>query len=123
MSVAQSDVQFFINNTCFSYDPRTQNEEEERLHYATQLADAEDVLMQAMRAGDVSVWWRDEERMDDEPDAVEDVESCVIEIEIDGEIVASLSVIWDADMSYRRVIRAELALECLDKLRAVLEAA
>ena len=121
MSAAQSDVQFFINNAGFSYDPRTQTKEEGRLQCAVRLADAEDVLMQAMRVCDVSVSWYDDERMGDEPDDVEDVESCVIEI--NGEAAASLSAIWDADANCRRVIRAELALECLDQLRAVVGAA
>ena len=121
MSATQSDVQFFIDNAGFSYDPKTQTEEEGRLQCAVRLADAEDILMLAMRVGDVSVSWCDDERMGDEPDDVENVESCVVKI--DGEIVASLYAIWDADAAYRRVIRAELALECLDQLRAVVEAA
>ena len=116
-----ASVKFFVEHAGFSYDPKTQTEAEGRLQCAERLADADDILMLAMRVGDVSVSWCDDERMGDEPDDVESVESCVIEI--NGEIVASLFAIWDADANYRRVIRAELALECLDQLRAVVAAA
>ena len=121
MSATQSDVQFFVNNACFSYDPKTQTEEEGRLQCAERAAEAEDILMQAMRVGDVSVSWQDDARTGDEFEEVERVESCAIEI--NGEIVASLFAVWDADANYRRVIRAELAIECLDQLRAVVAVA
>lgn len=118
MSVTQSNIQFFVKHAGFSYDPMTQTREQGQQQGAERMADAEDVLMLAMRVGDVSVHWVDDARMGDEPDDVENVESCVIEI--NGEIVASLFAIWDADTNYRRVVRAELALECLGRLRAVL---
>lgn len=38
-----------------------------------------------------------------------------------NEVLASLGAIWDADDKYRRVIRAELASECADVLRALME--
>lgn len=117
MATTQKDIQFFLDHAGFSYDPMTQTPEQGKRQCAERLADAEDAIMQAMRVGDVLVSWSDDERMGDEEEGVERVECCVIEI--NGEIVASLFAIWDADANYRRVIRAELALGCLDQLRAV----
>lgn len=34
----------------------------------------------------------------------------------DGEVLASLCGIWDADQNYRRIVRAELAAEAIEKL-------
>lgn len=113
-----ASFKFFMEHASVSYNPMTQTREQGQQQGAERMVDAEDVLMLAMRVGDVSVHWADDERMGDEPDDVENVESCVIEI--NGEIVASLFAIWDADTNYRRVVRAELALECLGRLRAVL---
>jgi hypothetical protein len=50
--------------------------------------------------------------------SVHEVEWCSIRNE-NGEILASLSGIWDADDRYRRVVEAELALECMEELEAI----
>lgn len=111
-------MKFFLEHAGFSYDPKTETREQGQARCAKDLAAAEDALMQAMRIGDVQVIWADDPRTGDEFEEVENVESCTIEI--DGEIVASLFAIWDADANYKRVIRAELALECLDRLNEVI---
>ncbi len=46
---------------------------------------------------------------------IEMCEGCVVRDE-DGNHLASLWAIWDADTDYRRVVRAELACEALEQL-------
>jgi hypothetical protein len=47
-----------------------------------------------------------------------EVEACAIE-DSDGNVLASLSGIWDADARYRHVVEAELALECYQQLQEI----
>jgi hypothetical protein len=47
-----------------------------------------------------------------------EAEYCQIE-DAEGNHLASLSGIWDADANYRRTVEAELALECLEALQEI----
>jgi hypothetical protein len=124
------EEQFFYANAGFSYDPKTQTQEEGRKQCAAALAQAESAYIAAHRVANVECIWEDDStgfadylcdkragRLAKGIKKPESIECC--RIEINGETVASLCGIWDADADYRRVIRAELSVECLFELQGV----
>lgn len=112
----QKHIDFFYEHAGYSYFPGRETPEQGRLRCARELAEAEDVFLTAYRYGIASIRW--EEDADDlveaQKEGVERTEyACIY---IDDDCVASLSAIWDASDEYKRVIRAELALECIKEL-------
>ena len=107
-----TDQQFFFEHAGWSYDPVRESAARGRTRGAITLAAAEQAFMRA----DVSCVWEN-----DQPDRdtkfSDSCEWCSIRT-ADGAILTSLGCITDADANYRRVVRAELALECLDQLKA-----
>ncbi len=106
------DQKFFFEHAGWSYHPLTESRALGRTRCAVSLAAAEQAFMRA----DVSCVWED-----DQPERgakYETCEWCSIR-SADGSILASLGGITDADANYRRVIRAELALECLEQLEGL----
>jgi hypothetical protein len=89
-----------------------------RLEGSKALYDAEQT---AKAAGCYWEWVDDPDgaprRGDEHFGKVEYSESCTLRDD-NGEWLASLGGIWDADDNYRRVIQAELALEALDALQS-----
>lgn len=123
---------FFFEHAGFSYDPITETRDQGRTRGAIALAEAEALYLEAHAWADVVCAWTDD------PDAENDwrldkkhgrvtgkkpktFESCGIH-DADGNCLASLWGIEDADANYRRVVRAELASECADELRAIIAA-
>lgn len=119
------EQRFFFNHAGWSYEPTRESSALGRTRCAVTLADAESVYLMAHRAADVRVTWehdsdgaysarRDRERFTT-------CESCML---WHGKsCLTSLHSITDADDNYKRVIRAELAHECIDELRAIVGAA
>ena len=107
---------FFFVNAGWSYMAGKESKSLGRTRCAVELAAAEDVYIAAHRVADVSCDW--EHDSDAAQDGEHD-ETCEYAcIRIDGQVVASLGAICDASDEYRRVVRAELASECLEQLRA-----
>ena len=103
---------FFFEHAGWSYHPLTESRALGRTRCAVSLAAAEQAFM---RAGVSCVW------EDDQPERgtkCKTCEWCSIR-SADGAILAALGMITDADANYRRVIRAELALECLEQLEGL----
>lgn len=120
---------FFLSHSGYSYDPKTETPMRGRIRCAQESARAESLFLDACRVADVGISW------DDDPDGAQHWRACGEEFEScesatiwhrddSGTVhyLASLGGITDADSNYRRVIRAELAQECADELRAILEA-
>ena len=106
------DQKFFFDNAGYSWNPVTESRALGRTRCAVSLAAAEQAFMRA----DVSCVWED-----DQPERgtkCETCEWCSIRT-ADGAILASLGRIMDADANYHRVIRAEMALECLEQLEGL----
>ena len=131
-------VCFFARFAGYSYDPKTQTPEEGRKESARKYADAESLFLDAVKVADVGIEW------ESDPDGFSDfaadvrkgyrkrshkpatIERAVIWHRDDNGTIhylASLGGIEDANPSYRRVIRAELAMECADELHAIIEGA
>lgn len=118
-SPKQAAFLFFLRNAGFSYDPKTETARAGRARCARELARAE----RDVRALGYTFGWSDdwevgnhygfygEAYANGEP---ETCETCICR-NADGEIVASLGCIDDADREYRRMIEAELALEALGR--------
>jgi hypothetical protein len=111
---------FFFDNAGYSYHTATEKPEQGRARCARELARAE------VYAGEQG-WeftWEDDwmcgshvrefgrESYEHEPSTCE---SCVLR-DAEGNVLASLGCIDDADSNYRRVIEAELASEALDTI-------
>lgn len=119
-----TDELFFFEWAGFSYDPKTETPEQGKARCAVALAHAESVLMRAIKVADVSVVWDESENYDNEP--CDTCEACTIWFGSgfnDDEVLASLSGITDASPEHRRVIRAELASECLERLNQITKGA
>ncbi len=112
--------QFFYDHAGYSFDPRTETKESGRVRCAQALAAAEQRYLDAHRDSGVRIVWETDEQSwsdwrvdsrsgdtDSEPDTIE--QACILDAS--GLCLASLGGIEDADDDYRRVIRAELALE------------
>lgn len=110
-------VAFFLAHAGYSYDPKTQTPEQGRLACAQALAQAEDLLMRAMRRHDVRVVWEHDEDAAQEGGFDDTCEMCCLSHGPD--LLVSLGAIWDASPEYRRVIRAELASEATNYLQSL----
>lgn len=110
--------QFFFDNASFSYDPKTETQEQGRERCAKLLARAEQFALE----NDFSYEWMQDEitsedHSDDEP--FYPLWVCVMR-DSEGNIIDSLSAIdfgeggepWGNN--YRRIVEAELALDCED---------
>lgn len=130
-------VKFFYEYAGFGFDPATETQAQGRLRCAKQLAEAEALYLKAHQCADIGIAWEDDPdgfadyRADKRAgrltkgDAPKRIERAFIwhRHEDDGrgrDWLASLHGIWDADTNYRRVVRAELALECADELRKLI---
>lgn len=113
--------QFFYDHAGYSFDPRTETEEQGRVRCAQALAAAEQRYLDAHRDNGVCVVWENDPdaarfwekaRRDGSAD-IGHFDQCEIACILDasGLCLASLGGVLDADDDYRRVIRAELALE------------
>lgn len=127
---------FFFTWAGYSYNPITQTPAAGRTEGATRLADAEALFLQAVKVADVGCEWEEDPdgfhhyRADKKAGILADgikkperIEQATIwHRDESGTIdyLASLGGIWDADANYRRVVRAELALECADQLRDII---
>ncbi len=109
---------FFFEHASYSHGP-DQTTEEGRTQGAIKLAAAEHLYLEAHRVNGVELVWGDDAYgavyAQHEGTEFERCESAWLRHGAEG--LASLGGILDADMHYRRVVRAELASECLDKLR------
>lgn len=117
------DQQFFFDHGVKSYFPATETREHGYTRRTIEMAAAEDLLMQAMRVSEVSVRWFDDpdgaQHLKRQREKFKTCEGCAI-VGPRGEYLAGLYGITDADANYRRVIRAELASDCVDQLRAII---
>ena len=109
------DEQFFYDHAGFCYDPKTQTAEQGQTECAQRLAAAELAFMRS----DARCEWADDSdsaaEMRHEGEPFDTCEYCVIRT-ADGTHLASLHAITDASPNYRRVVRAQLAFECIDQL-------
>jgi len=115
------DQQFFYTHAGSSYNPATQTPEEGKRQTAVTLAAAESVLMRAMRSVDSRGLCFLHLPDDGSP---EEWQAFIWRWSAEGrrEILASLGGIDDSSGRYMRVIRAELALECLPELNRIVNA-
>lgn len=115
----KSAVQFFFSHGGYSYDPKSETKIQARWRCARSLARAKAYA----RANDWTCEWSDDwdigshvrfygEAYSEEPSTCE---SCLLR-DADGNVLASLGCIDDADANYRRVIEAELASEALSAI-------
>lgn len=100
-------VKFFYDNAGYSYGPG-ETAEQGRARCAEELARAE---RWAWENDAIFCWDNDSDDCGDGDETPETREYCLMYL--DGECVASLYGIADADDAYRRVIRAELALQVM----------
>lgn len=106
---------FFWDNAGWAYKPGAESREQGRTDGALRLAAAEALYLQAHRVAEVDCLWADEEvDQGDRGNAEGPFESCCLRV--DGRIVASLGAVDQPDAAYRRVVRAELALEASEEL-------
>jgi hypothetical protein len=105
-------AEFFYQHAGWSYHPTTETAEQGRRRSAATLATAEVWA----RDNGIEFEWEDDETInhmrefdcyDVEPQTCE---TCIAR-NADGDVVASLGCIDDADTDYRRVVQAELAYE------------
>jgi hypothetical protein len=105
--------QFFYENAGWSYTPGKETREEGRTRCAVALAAAENLLIEAIRNGAVEVTVEDDETSTRE----ERARRYGILFRIRGRVGPSLWALDDVNPEgYGRVVRAELALECVDRL-------
>lgn len=118
-----SNEQFFYDHAGFSYDPKTETEEQGKGRRAREMARAE-------QYGREHGWvfeWRDDQDADhsfvegwtpEEQAEWREVEHealfCVLK-DTDGKVLESLGGIFDPTTEYGRVVEAELASEALDQ--------
>jgi hypothetical protein len=118
-----ADQQFFFDHAGYSYDPKTQTRAAGRTRCAIDLAAAEDLFLQAARVADVGIDWEHDEIAAQDGGYESTCEQATIwhRTESGGvEYLAALGGVWDAGSKYRRVVRAELAIECALRLRQLL---
>lgn len=115
MTRKQEQFAFFFKNAGYSYDPKSQTPKQGRAARARKLAEAE----RYFDAHDWRIEWWEDWTVECHVDAFDgydvEPETCEQAILYDaaGNVLASLGCIDDADDNYRRVIRAELALEAM----------
>lgn len=106
---SQSDVEFFLENAGFAYNPRTQTPEEGKLEGAKSLAEAE---AWAIQEG-ITFEWEDDWSVGDHSAhygyAFNPVRCEIVTVRLNGEVIDVLGCVDDADANYRRVVEAELA--------------
>lgn len=104
-------VAFFREHAGLSYDPNRQTVESGRRTTAWLLAAAE----HRARVHGWDVEWSSDWDVDHEREYgyTPEVCECAILRNADGEVLASLGCVDDADDNYRRVVEAELALEAM----------
>jgi len=116
---------FFLEHAGYSWNPATQTRMQGRIECAQRMAAAETAFFDVCRVSDVGISWEDDpDPMDygrDNPPADRVECAAIWHRDESGRVryLTSLYGIDDADANYRRVIRAELALECIDELRAL----
>lgn len=111
-------AQFFYEHGGYSFNPSTETAEQGRARCAESLASAE---RYALSQGFTFEWaddWSVGDHVAEFGDCYKDggpqtCESCVCR-DADGNVLASLGCIDDANTNYRRVIEAELASEGMD---------
>lgn len=132
-----ADAAFFFTFAGFSHGP-DETAEEGKTRCAEQAREHEAIYLRAHKLGLVSCEWeRDPVGFSDyaadkkaghlargigKPERIEVAGIVTRDTEGVPTFLASLGGIWDADDNYRRVVRAELAHECADELRALLAA-
>lgn len=117
-------AQFFFDHAGSSYNPATETPEQGRTRCAIQLAEAEALYLRAHQVSDVTCEWVTDPDADLSWMRPKDRKNACVEgcgIKNNEEYLASLWGITDADDDYKRVVRAELALECADQLRQIIE--
>lgn len=105
--------QFFYEHAGYSFDPKTETQEQGKLRCAKELAEAERIAANLeWRFEWVDDWMgsHDWKEYSGEPATCE---QCTVYDPSSNRVLASLSCIDDADNNYRRVIEAELAAEAL----------
>jgi hypothetical protein len=119
-------VQFFYKHAGYSYDPKKETPRQGRLRCARQLAKAEHYAFEH----DWTYSWQDDSCIGadcgetatcDHPccQGTEHVcEWCAL-VDADGKQLASLGSICEPSSEYRRVVRAELALEAMPRASGV----
>lgn len=112
-----ADQRFFFTWAGYSYDPLTQTPEQGRTKCAIALADAEALFLKAYKVADVCIEWVDDLDADEPEHKVATIWNRVSDIEAVG--LATLGSIDRPDENYKRVVRAELADECRNKLREI----
>ncbi len=124
------DQAFFYTHAGYSWNTSAgETQEQGRVRCAIQLADAETLYLQAHRVADVVIEWEHDEqahydaRRSGGGDDYDTIEQATLWLGPDNrECLASLGGITDADANYRRVVRAQLADECADRLREIIGA-
>lgn len=119
------DQAFFYTHAGYSWNaPAGETQEQGRVRCAIQLADAETLYLQAHRVANVYCDWTHDAdahydaRRSGGGDDYDTIEQAGLFC--DDECLASLGGITDAGANYRRVIRAQLAEECSDRLREII---
>jgi Fic family protein len=118
-------VEFFYRFAGWSYYPKTQTEEQGHRDCALILAKAESAFLEAYWVSDIGIEWSESDAGEYGYKLGEDYNISCEQATIwhrdedTGEIwcLASLDGIVDASKEYRRLIRAELALECIEELQ------
>lgn len=100
--------QFFYDQAGYSYNPKTETEEQARERCAQHLAQAETF---ARVNGWHCIWEPDEDSSADGDFGSPKVREGCILYDAENEVLESLWSIADASQDYQRVIEAELALE------------
>jgi hypothetical protein len=133
-------ARFFYSNAGFGWNPKTETEGQGRVRSACALAEAEALYLRATEWAAVGITWEhDADAQEDiradiragrrtRRSAPESIDRAVIwhakdDLRNAVDYLASLGAIEDADEAQRRVIRAELAQECAEELRAIIAAA
>ena|SRR5215831_17223718 len=114
-------VKFFFDHAGYSYDPKTETKRQGRLRCAKAMANAERLA----QSYGLQFNWEDDwlvgdhtKEFDTYKENPQTCESCVC-VDIEGNVLASLGCIDDADSNYRRVIEAELALEAIPQYQQI----
>lgn len=109
------DEQFFYDNAGFSYEPGKESQEDGHIRCARRLATAEAYARNAD-------WWYEWLRQDWQEcgcqlTSYHEVWTCILfKSESRREVLAALGSICQPSSKYRRVIRAELAMEAMSQI-------
>ena len=100
-------IQFFIDQAGYSYDPKTETPEQGRERCALALAEAE---TRAAQEGVTYDWSIDRDGCGCEDEGEHESYS-VLALDANGHVFASLGAVCGLTREYRRVVEAELACE------------